>query len=387
MSLASFCPPEVIQSLILGKLKQDAEARVGPIRQAVITVPAYFNEPRRKATQDAGRLANLEVLDIINEPTAAAIAYGREAQFLNERGASSKSERILVYDLGGGTFDVTLMSIDGKQYSTIATAGDVHLGGIDWDDRIVDLVIERFSAKYPNVDLKAETSAMRRLLSEAEDAKRALTSRPKVTLTFEHQGRGVRVPISRDEFEELTADLRMRSLFTTRNLLRDVGMKWSDLTRLLMVGGSTRMPSIQQSLREESGMDLDFSLSVDESVAHGAAIYAGILMNDGKSTSSASVGVKNVNSHSLGVLAKDPQTGRPKNSVLIPKNSQLPFARRKTFKTAKANQTRIAIRIIEGGDSSGRNATIIGVAMIPDLPPNLPLGTEIEVSFIYRTDG
>ena len=226
-------PPEVIQSFILAKLKRDAEAKIGPISQVVITVPAYFNEPHRKATQDAGTLAGLEVLDIINEPTAAAIAFGFEQGFLNERGESTRSERVLVYDLGGGTFDVTLMNIDGKSYSVVATRGDVYLGGIDWDKRIVDHVAEHFKAQFQDLDPRSDPAGLQRLLRDAEAGKRTLSARESATISFEYAGHDIRTHLSRQEFEKLTADLLERTRFTTSKVLEDAHLEWKDITRLL----------------------------------------------------------------------------------------------------------------------------------------------------------
>ncbi len=379
-------PPEVVQSLILEKLKRDTEKTLGPISEVVITVPAFFNEPRRKATQDAGRLAGLEVLDVINEPTAAAIAYGYRQGFLDDQGAARQMERVLVYDLGGGTFDVTLMEIDGKNYNTVATAGDVYLGGLDWDRRIADYIAQKFQEKFRGQDPRQNPAGMQKLLREAEDAKRTLTARDKATINFEHAGEGLRVVLTREEFESLTADLVERTLFTTRKVLKDAGVNWDDVTRLLMVGGSSRMPMIQQAVEQVSGLTVDRSSSEDEAVAQGAAIYAGLLLatRDGEQPS---MQIKNVNSHSLGVLAQDPQTGRPKNSVIIAQNTVLPAVQGKRFRTSKSAQQRIAVKVIEGGDSSGNNATPIGRCIIDDLPHGLPAGTAVEVIFQYAANG
>ncbi|MBI2806509.1 MAG: Hsp70 family protein, partial [Planctomycetes bacterium] len=339
-------PPEVIQSLILEKLKRDAEAKLGPFTKAVITVPAYFNEPRRKATQDAGHLAGLDVLDIINEPTAAAIAFGVEQGFLTAKGESKRAERILVYDLGGGTFDVTLMDIDGKNCTVLATAGDVYLGGIDWDQRLADHVAEQFQTKY-RVDPRQNPAGLQRLRRDAEDAKRALSARDTTTVSFEYAGQGIRVPVSRQHFETLTGDLLERTRFTTRNLLKEANLGWKNVTRLLLVGGSSRMPMVHNMLEQESGRKVDRSLSFDEAVAHGAAIYAGLLLAS-EAGSVSSVKIRNVNSHSLGVLGKEPGTGRLRNGIMIPRNTPLPATKRAKFKTHRANQRTVEVNVIEG---------------------------------------
>ena len=379
-------PPEVIQSLILEKLKRDTEKALGPISEVVITVPAFFNEPRRKATQDAGRLAGLEVLDVSNEPTAAAIAYGYRQGFLDDQGAARQTERIFVYDLGGGTFDVTLMEIDGKNYNTVATAGDVYLGGLDWDQRIADYVAEQFLSKFRGIDPRQNPSGRQRLLRDAEDANRTLTAREKAMIHFEYGGEGLRVELTREQFESLTADLVERTLFTMRKVLKDAGVGWSDVTRLLLVGGSSRMPMIHDAVERASGLPIDRSSSEDEAVAQGAAIYAGLLLatRDGEPPS---MQIKNVNSHSLGVLAQDPQTGRPKNSVIIPQNTVLPAVQGRRFRTSKPAQRHIAVKVIEGGDSSGNNATPIGRCLIDNLPQDLPAGTVVEVIFQYAANG
>ncbi|TWU05279.1 Chaperone protein DnaK [Symmachiella macrocystis] len=379
-------PPEVIQSLILEKLKNDTEKTLGPIQDVVVTVPAFFNEPRRKATQDAGRLAGLNVLDVINEPTAAAIAYGYQQGFLDEAAAARKMERVLVYDLGGGTFDVTLMEIDGKNYNTVATAGDVYLGGLDWDRRLVDFIAEKYQEKYRGLDPRQNPSGMQKLLREAEDAKRTLTARDQATISFEHAGEGIRVTITREEFESLTADLVERTLFTMRKVLKDAGVGWEDVTRLLLVGGSSRMPMIRRAVEQASGLNSVHSASEDEAVAQGAAIYAGLLLavRDGEAPS---MQIKNVNSHSLGVLAQDPETRRPRNSVIIAQNTVLPVTKGKRFRTSKPAQKNIAVKVIEGGDSSGNNATPIGQCLIDNLPDGLPAGTTVEVIFQYAANG
>lgn len=384
-------PPEVIQSLILEKLKRDAQLKLGPITKVVITVPAFFNEPRRKATEDAAELAGLKVLDIINEPTAAAIAFGYQVGFLNAKAEAEKKETILVYDLGGGTFDVTLMEINGGDFKAIATGGDVFLGGIDWDQRIADHISEKFKEKHHNVDPRTDAAGVQNLLREAEDAKRALTARESITINFAHVGHGIRLTLTRDEFEAMTADLLERTRFTIRSMLTEANMTWADVTRVLLVGGSSRMPMVQRMLEQESGKEVDRSLSPDEAVAHGAALYAAIVLSrqpdENQQVSSSAIRVTNVNSHDLGVLSKDPATGRRINSVIIPRNTMLPTTKGKRYKTARQGQRDIAINVIEGGDSAGRNSTPIGKCVIRDLPPDIPAGTVVEVFFTYEENG
>jgi len=378
-------PPEVIQALVLRKLKEDAAVTLGEFHKAVITVPAYFNEPRRKATMDAGRLAGLEVVDIINEPTAAAIAYGVQQGFLSARGEAGATQRILVYDLGGGTFDATLMEIDGRRYRALGTDGDVFLGGIDWDERIADYLAQQFRAAY-HVDLRQDPLAWQSLLEEAEDAKRALSARGKVTVRLVFGGQQLQTPLYGEQLEEMTGDLIDRTMFTVKNLLRDAKLRWSDLTRILLVGGSSRMPMVQKALERETDVPLDRSMLAEEPVALGAAIYADLLQ-PGKSSSRPKIAVHNVCSHPLGVLGIETQSGLPRRKVLIPRNAPLPASGAGIFRTHKAGQARVGVQVVEGGDDSGKNATPVGVCVVSDLPPGLPAGTPVEVRFTYAANG
>jgi molecular chaperone DnaK len=371
--------------LVLRKAKRDAERKLGPIGKAVVTVPAYFNEPRRKATQDAGRLAGLDVLDIINEPTAAAIAFGVQQGYLNAEAESERKETILVYDLGGGTFDVTLMEIDGQDYTAVATSGDVFLGGIDWDMLVVDFVAEHFQAEFGS-DPREDEQAWQTLLAEAADAKHALTAREETTIHFALDGQRLRLPFSRQQFESLTGRLLDRTLLRIRKVLRESNRSWSDLTRLLLVGGSTRMPCVRQMLESESGVKVDQSLAPDEAVAHGAAIYAGLLTT-GSGSPRRGMSVANVNSHDLGVLGIEPDTGRVRRKVLVPRNTLLPTERTATFVTQKEGQANVRVTVVEGGDVTGQNATHIGKCVVADLPPSLPAKTRVDVTFNYTASG
>ena len=378
-------PPEVLQALVLRKLKQDAVARLGRVDEAVITVPAYFNEPRRKATQDAGRMAGLNVLDIINEPTAAAIAYGVGQGFVAGDGKAKADETILIYDLGGGTFDVSVMRMEGSRYTVLATDGNVQLGGIDWDRCLATQIAEAFVAKHGH-DPRDDLGANQRLMREAEEAKRALSAREKLTVTFEMAGQGVRVPLTRGDFEQMTAHLLDRTRFTIANLMSAAKLSWSDISRLLLVGGSTRMPMVIDMLERQSGKSVDRSLAADEAVAHGAAIYAGLLRKD-FNIEQKNLTITNVCSHSLGVLGIDAQTGRKKNRVMIPGNTALPASKAAVFKTYEDGQKSVAVNVIEGGDASGNNATPIGRCVVRDLPADLPAKSQVNVKFRYGTNG
>jgi molecular chaperone DnaK len=378
-------PPEVIQSLVLRKLKQDAELQLGEVRQAVVTVPAYFNEPRRKATQDAGRLAGLDVLDIINEPTAAAIAYGVKHGFISAEGTTEQREIVLVYDLGGGTFDGTLMDIRSGHYRALATGGDVYLGGIDWDERIATFVADRFQQQH-GVDLRQDAAAWERLLHEAVEAKRSLTARDEVVIPVVHDGSRLRVTLTRSEFESLTADLLERTRVTVRKLIKEAHLRWDQVTRLLLVGGATRMPMVRNMLEAESGLKVDRSLSPDEAVAHGAAVYAGILLHRGGARLQG-ISVRNVNSHDLGVLAVERATGRQRRRLMIARNTPLPASAQGEFRTARKGQTNVLVPVVEGGTDSGSHATHVGQCIVQDLPADLPARTPVRVTFQYGQNG
>src|SRR5262249_50114492 len=263
-------PPEVISSIILKSLKADAERKLGPVRKAVITVPAYFDEPRRQATIDAGRLAGLDVLDIINEPTAAAITYGYQLGFLDRGGRTGgKPLRVLVYDLGGGTFDVTIVEIQGTSFKALATDGDVSLGGKDWDEKLVDIAAEAFIHEHRE-DPRANPASAQDLWFAAETAKKTLSERPKATIYVNHLGTRAKVEVTRQQFDEATAHLLGRTRTTTEIVVRQAAMTWANIDKVLLVGGSTRMPMVVRMLEELTGKPPERSVSPDEAVAHGA---------------------------------------------------------------------------------------------------------------------
>ena len=327
-------------------------------------------------------MAGIQVLDIINEPTAAAIAFGVNCGFIGTDGKATSKERVLVYDLGGGTFDVTLMDIEGTKFDAIATAGDVHLGGMDWDARIMEHLADQFQQEHGIDPRKYEASRMK-LLQSSSRAKKTLTARDKAQIRFAINGKKSTLEISRAEFESLTEDLVERTRLTVRRMLKDSVVEWSDVTRLLLVGGSTRMPMIQRMLEAESGLKCDRSLSPDEAVAHGAAVYANTKMERGAPV----VSISNVNSHDLGVLGRDPATKKTIRQIMIARNSRLPQTKKRKFVTSKDGQKEVVVSVVEGGTDSGAGATLIGKCRVTDLPANLSKGTPVNVTFKYATDG
>lgn len=378
-------PPEVVQAIILRKLKADATRTVGEFSRAVITVPAYFNEPRRKATQDAARLAGIELLDVINEPTAAAIMYGIQQGFLNAQGESLKKETVLVFDLGGGTFDCTLMEIDGQNYNCVGTLGEVQLGGIDWDRRVVDHLAEQWQQEHGS-DPRQDDCSYEVLLHAAVEAKHNLSTRPETTVPLAIDGNRSRIVFTRETFEAITKDLLDRTLESVKKLLAMTKRDWKDLTQLVLVGGSTRMPMVSAMLAQESGLSLDSSLSPDEAVSHGAALYAAMLLGS-KEVERRRISVENVNSHDLGVMVIDAVSGKRGRQILIPRNTRLPTSHTERNQTAKFDQRSVRIDVVEGGDSHGEGAAKIGKVVVRDLPPELPVGTAVEVTFNYERNG
>jgi molecular chaperone DnaK len=380
--------PETLSAILLRKLVQDAELRIGPISRAVITVPAYFDDTRRKATKDAGRIAGLEVLDILDEPTAAALAYSlQQPQHPAGVAALPQAERtVLVYDLGGGTFDVTLVRLSHQHFQTLAIEGDVRLGGKDWDDRIVDHVAALFQ-KQAGIDPREDPQALVNLSHAAERAKRTLSKLPQTTLTCMHAGQVLSVPITRADFESLTRDLLVRTRLTTQQLLRQAKLSWDQVDRILLVGGSTHMPMTGQMLQELTGKLPDNSLAVSEVVARGAALHAGIVasqdfgedlfMEEAARGTLAQVVEINVNAHSLGIEVKQGQERI--NDILIPKNTQLPTAASRVYCTVVENQQRVRVKVLQGEASQADACISIGECWIEGLPPNLPKSSPVQV--------
>ena len=381
-------PPEVCSAFLLARLKEDAQHRIGPIKQVVITVPALFDEGRRKATQDAGRLAGLDVLDIINEPTAAAVSYGFHHAVLGDvpDGAPYPKERLLVYDLGGGTFDVTILDIDGGTFRTVATDGDVQLGGKDFDERLIDYLAENFKAEH-GLDPRSDPEDAAQLWIDAQEAKHALSERNKTTVVCYHAGIRMRQEVTRAKFEELTQDLLGRTESTISLIVKEAGLDWTQIDRILVVGGSTRMPAVDTMIRRVTGKVPDRSQSADEAVAHGAALYARMLMGRKATGGQSKIELINVNSHSLGVVGINPKTGQRVNAIVIPKNSPLPCCKAKNFQTAQANQPDVMVSVVEGESRRPEHCIALGECIIRDLPPGLPQGSRIEVEYQYAANG
>jgi len=380
-------PPEVVQACILRRLRVDLERSLGGECRVVITVPAYFDELRRKATADAGEMAGLNILDIVNEPTAGALAFGEAMGFLSPGGVPRDEMNVMVYDLGGGTFDVTLLKLAPGNIQTIATDGDVQLGGYDWDVRLVDYAAEAFLRSY-GVDPRQDPLAANRLMASVIEAKHTLSARQRATIFLLHAGQAAEIPVTRQQFEEMTADLLERTSYTCRQLLAVSGMQWKDVSRVLLVGGSTRMPMVSRMLQEVTGLAPDHSVNPDEAVARGAALYAAFkIAKDTAGSAPPSYQVTNVNAHSLGVEGTDPDTLRRTNVILLRRNTALPANVTERFMTRSEGQRSIVIKVLEGESSLPGECTPIGRTVVRDLPEGLPKAWPVDVTFEYAANG
>jgi molecular chaperone DnaK len=389
--------PEFLSALILKKLKQDATAKIGNVTNAVITVPYYFNDARRKATQDAGRIAGLNVIDIINEPTAATLAY---AWHRGELGASSakfdRPRTALVYDLGGGTFDVTLVRYTPTHFQVLATDGDVYLGGVDWNDRLLDFVAEEFKARYTS-DPRDSRQTVQLLRHDCDQAKMALSTGQETTINCRHDGKSISVRITRRQFEEMTADLLQRTIDTLLLVLEQGKASAQDLDAIVLVGGSTLMPCVAERIEAATGIKPYRDLSPFTAVAQGAAIHAAILEAKYRGERSeiaeklrkhlAAIKQDEVNSHGLGVVARHPKTGQLINHVMIPRNTKLPVEVSQIFLTNQDRQERVSVKVMEGDAPDPAACSLIGNCRITDLPHDLRKGSPIEVTYSFDQAG
>ncbi len=366
--------PQEISAMILQKLKRDAEDYLGePVTRAVITVPAYFTDSQRQATKDAGTIAGLEVLRIINEPTAASLAYGE-----NKQG----EHKILVFDLGGGTFDVSILDVGEGVFEVLATAGNNRLGGDDWDMKVVDWIVSEFK-KAEGVDLKNDRMAMQRLREAAEKAKIELSSMAETTIslpfvTATNTGpKHLELSLSRAKFEELTRDLLEKVIEPTRRALKDSGLSQQEINKVLLVGGSTRMPAVQKKIKEIIGQDPTKGINPDECVAYGAAIQGAIMTGEHKDIVLVDVTPLSLGLETLGgVFTK-----------VIERNTAIPVSKSQIFSTAANNQPAVDIKVFQGERAMANDNVLLGNFVLDGIPP-APRGIpQIEVTFNIDTNG
>ena len=360
--------------MILRKLADDASSYLGEkVTSAVITVPAYFNDAQRQATKDAGKIAGLDVLRIVNEPTAAALAYGLE---------KDKAEKVLVFDLGGGTFDVSILEIGDGVHEVLSTSGDTHLGGDDFDQKVMDWICEEFK-KQEGIDLKGDKQAMQRVKEAAEKAKCELSSVMETNInlpfiTADANGpKHLDLNLTRAKFEDLCRDLLNRCKIPVENALKDAGISKSDINEVVLVGGSTRIPAVQQLVKEYTGKEPNQSVNPDEVVAVGAAVQAGVLAGEVKDIVLLDVTPLTLGIETLGGVM----------TPLVPRNTTIPVSKSQVFSTAENNQTAVDIHVLQGERPMSKDNKSLGMFRLDGIPPAMRGLPQIEVTFDIDANG
>lgn len=381
--------PEAVSAIILAKMKADAESYLGDsVDGAVVTVPAYFNEAQRKATMDAGKIAGLNVLAIINEPTAAALAFG-----ISKGG--DKEQTVMIYDLGGGTFDVTVMRFNSENITVLGTAGDRKLGGYDFDKKIIDAVIE--SASEGGLDINADLTARQDLQLKAEAAKRSLSAKDKTNIMLNISGKPFKYILTREDFVDMVEPLLFKTVSSMENACDEAGLVYSDLDKILLVGGSTRMPIVKDCIKEETGIDPSSEVHPDEAVAIGAAYHVldVLKVQQTQATQAGDTGNKvldveipempkqytftDITSHGIGVIIQN-EYGEEENSVILNKGVKVPAEYSENYTTTVPYQEKLYIQVTQGEEKDVRYVSVIGTAEIQISPREKIVGIRVTVS-------
>ena len=380
--------PEDLQAMILTKLKHDAEKFLGTeVKKAVISVPAYFKDSQREATKDAGKIADLEVVRIINEPTAAALTYGLDN--------IENNQTLLIYDFGGGTFDVTIMKVVEKEFQIIATAGDSMLGGKDIDGCLVEYLAGKFIDKY-DIDLRKEPSTHQDLWDKAEQLKKDLSFRDNLSIILSSGDKTLRVDLNRETFESLISVFIKRTEECMKQLIDDADMNWSDIDTVVLSGGTSRIPAVRNMIKNVTGKDSMQDMNPDECVSNGAAIQGEVMLSEifidqthETKNPRIDVSIKDVTSHSLGIKAISEESNCPVNSIIIPRFTPIPCERKRIYKTSKNNLSKIEIEILQGEstDPDSPETQLIGKTKFGNLPNHEAGELVIEISLKYNADG
>ena len=379
-------PPEVMQACILNYLRQEIVRQQGEDTSVVIAVPAFFNDLQRHATTVAGELAGLNVVGLLNEPVAALLAMREQVDFLNWK-SNGEHQYFLVYDLGGYSFEATLLEVRDGSFTTLATERDSGLGGHHWDLRLIDHMAELFIRQH-GIDPRDDPNSLADLLHRATKAKVGLCDEDQVSLHIKHGGKQTSATLSREEFAHLGSDLVERTVDMCQRVMTSKGLQWSDVPRVLLVGGATRMPIIRNALLEKTKCEPLCLVDPQEAVARGAAIYAAKHLSESKGKSaSMDFRVCNVSSHSLGIEGLNPKNGSKLNKILIPRGTPLPATVTKDFVTKSSAQKKITIVVLEGEDSDPAKCTTVGRAVLTNLPDDLSEDWPIEVTYAYDASG
>jgi molecular chaperone DnaK len=380
-------PPELIHACLLHYVRRELDRRWDEPYGVVLTVPAFFGELKRNAAADAGEMAGLHVLDVLNEPTAAALAFGEHTGYLTSEGMPMRKLRALVFNLNAATLETTLLEIAPGGVATLAVDGDLTLGGQSWDDRLADCAAEDFIRRH-GADPRDDPELLAQLLTDAERAKRRLSMRAETRIPVRAGAKTLDVKVTREQFAAATSDLLDRAVEVAMRMLASAGCAWPLVDRVLLTGGATQMPLLRARLRELAGREPDYTVHPEEAVARGAALYAhDLVRRAGASGSVPHFKLHHLNTRSLGVQGVDPKTREPFNKILIPRGTPLPASATEKFVIHPADKKEVVITVLEGDSRDARKCDVVGKAILRDLPANLGKEWPVSVTYEYTESG